>query len=313
MTWIDSVNRMLEYSSLPQSKKIKNKLDLATVIDSLRGWLDSEITEYTEGSYEGVSRRIVWGFPDGWALTVGYNKVFTLVHLEKEITQSEPLILPSGYDKNKCLFVHSINGWSFFDVLTNQDLIDFIDGLSEIHGTPKLCLPWESWIEQTTDDEDYVSYWEDKENLPTRKAFYDLMVFISEGKLQTTVKWEVEISYSDDFLSEYCDYSRFMRLTSELEESGEWLVILDEHCSACASGTRKWAIENNPSLADKPEFLTWGQNSQDTWLPDGTFWAEVWMEDFEDEKKIKTLANKHGFYFDIPETEDDAEGAITFE
>lgn len=312
MSWFESVNRMVEYSGMPQSKKIKNELHLATVIDALRGWLESEITEYTEGSYEGVSRRMVWVFPDNWAVTVGY-KTFTLVHLDKEITSSEPLILPASYQAKDTFFLHAINGWSLHKSLTNQELIDFIDGLTEIHGIPNLCLPWDTWINQTVDDDEYVSYWDDKEQLPVRQGFYNLMVLINDSKLQSLVKWEIIICEDDDFMSEYSDYSRFTRLTSELEESGRWMVILDEHCAACSSGTRKYMIEENPALANAPEFLTWGQNSQDTWMPDGTFWAEVWIDGFEAEKEVKILANKHGFFFEIPENEDEAEGTISFD
>lgn len=310
--WVESVNKVKKYLESPQSQREANKVDALTLVSALRGWLNSEVTEYTEGSYEGVSRRLVWVYPDGYSLTSGSNDVLALTHMNMLLDGSENVI-PKSLNPKSWNFNKNINGWSHPEIVTDEELLKIVETITNVHGVPKLVLPWESWAEQTTDDEDYLTYWEDhEEKLPIREAFYNLMVIVQSGKIKTISPWETLTVASDDYLSEHCDYTRFFNLVNTLEESGEWLVIIDEHCAACSTGTRKYMIEENPKLANAPEFLTWGQNSQDTWLPDGSFWAEVWIDSFEDEKKIKTLANQHGFDIEIPDNEDNAEGAITF-
>lgn len=315
MDWIQAVDTLVKYSGASQSQKAKLKEPTPqTFVTAFRGWLDTEVTEYTEGAYEAVSRRIVWLYPDGYSLTVGSEETFVLSNIDKEMQPNFKNPIPKGYNTKDWTFSKHINGWSNHKNIDDKALTQFINDLSNLHGAPKMILPWESWIEQTTDDDEYLSYWEDKdESLVIRKAFYDLMCMLNNDKLSNLSPWKVIICEGDAYFSEYSDYSRFVELTSALEETGEWMVVLDEHCAACMSGTRKWMVEENPKLATAPEFVTWGQNSQTAWLPDGTFYADVWIDDFESEKFVKNLANQFGFNFEIPATEEDATGSITFD
>lgn len=66
-------------------------------------------------------------------------------------------------------------------------------------------------------------------------------------------------------------------------------------------------------MVDAPEFLTWGQNSQGSYLPDGSICVEVYVDEFKDEKYLAELANKYGFNVPIPENEENSAGYILYE
>lgn len=311
MDWINAAKKVIEYSGYPQTKKLKYSLDILVSFEALTGWLESPLTEYTEGSYEGVSRRVVWAFPDDWMLTLGSNILPTLTRLNHELRDNDK---PSNIAFKNWVFKHEANGWHSVNHLEASDILSVIQELSNAHGVPKVYLPWEHYLQNAVDEgEDFYSYWEnDEEKTKLYKTFYDFSIMFNSGKISNVFPWEVEIVQDEDFISEYSNYNKFQRLVSALEDTGKWLVIIDEHCAACASGTRKFFVESHPELSEAPEFLTWGQNSQDSWLPDGSFWAEVWIDKWEDEKFVKTLANTFGFDFVVPQSQDEAEGAITF-
>lgn len=313
--WVESFNKFKEYINLPQSKKVNSSLPAADFVEGLTGWLHTEITEYTEGSSEGVSRRAVWVFDDRWILTLGTDINLTIAGLHDKVDDSLISGLFDSLDDSEWVYNYNVNGWGYTEPLEYENLIWLIEEMSKILGTPKLFLPWEYRIDNAVDEgEDFYSYWdEDDEKHELYKSFYELMVLLSEGKIDKVSPWNIVLVGEDDCMSDYCVYSRFFEVVDELQKSGEWLVIIDEHCAACSRGSRESEIANNPNLKDAPEFMTWGQNSQHSYLPDGQMWAEVMLDDYVWGLKLIRIANKHGFNMDVPQNEDDYAGAVTFE
>lgn len=314
-SWVEDFQVLKNYAELSQAGKLKNTLTVETFIHGLAGWLDTSIAEYTEGAWEAVSRRAVWVYPNELMLTIGTSITPTLSYLNVETHADDKAPLPSTESRKNWSWVYNINGWASDKNFTVEELAILVDRLTQLYGEPKLCLPWVYKVEGAVDEgEDYYSYWdtEDEEHV-LYKSFYELAVLIAEDKIGKISPWVLEITDEDGYMSEYSKYSKFRNLVNELEESGEWLVILDEHCAACASGTRTSYYDSDPTWKSKPEFMTWGQNSQDSWLPNGEIYADVWLEEFRHGVDLMQKANKHGFNFEIPSNEDDYTGSVVFE
>lgn len=313
--WVESFVKLKSFSEASQAVKVKTPLSDADFVEGLTGWLDTDITEYTEGASEAVSRRAVWVFDDRWIVTVGSELNIVIASLHDKVNPDMKVPLVEDFDETEWVYDEAINGWSYTEPLEYENLIYILNELSTVHGVPKLVLPWEYWIEQTVDQgEEYYSYWDDdEEKLNLRKAFYELMVMLSEGKIVSVSPWETVIVYEDDFMSDYCRYSMFDRMVSELYDSGEWMVILDEHCASCSRGSRESFYSQDEKWRTAPEFMTWGQNSQHSYLPDGRMWTEVYVEDYVWGLKLIRIANKHGFNLPVPENQDEYSSELTFE
>lgn len=311
MEWYESVDK-LEQTVKEIAAGNSPKLKLVSVLEALTGWINTEMCEYTEGAYEALGRRVVWVFPNEYTLTLGTDITLLISHVNKEL-EASPLPFPESMDEAMWDFNPSANGWSRKENLEFANIIEFVGNISEeVGGLPKLavCLNWR--LENASGEADYLD-----EDDYLGQALVKLANITEDEDmmkaLQSLLPWELEIAEETDYLSYYCDYSRFERFTSFLEETGKWMVILDEHCAACASGTRKSLVSENSALKDAPQFLTWGQNSQGTYMPDGTFWAEVYVEEEEDERFLKRNARKFGI--ELGEWEGDKfeyEGAVTF-
>lgn len=310
MEWKAAVEALANKANAKtQSKKLK-PLDLPVTLTALTGWLESSITEYTEGASEAFSRRIAFLFNNDYILTIGTGITPTIARLSEEIPATFPLPFESMLPENWEYF-YGVNGWRRKENLSNEDLANFLVMLSEETGeNPTLILPFEWKMEILEED----PWWdEDDEDYPTWVTL--LSLFTEENRQQTADAMGLSFIVCDDteYMSDYCDYSRFVRFTDALEEKG-WFVNLDEHCAACSSGTRKWWRESNPENAEAPEFLTWGQNTQSSHLPDGTFWAEVYCDDPEHETFLRKLADEYGLQLDQEVTDEDYEpvGSVTF-
>lgn len=317
MTWIDSVEKFLALNGkAKQSQKLKHKVDNSVIVEALIGWLNTEITEYTEGSYEAVARRAVWVFPNGYMLTVGTSINPTIAKIETPVSADDAVPFEC-MDESKWYYEKSVNGWTRIEGLEPKDLSEFISLLTEEVGKPYLGLPWRNTVDNIADG-NYELEWfaepEDEKYELYKSQIELLNIFtVEDSSILKNIPWEVKLGYEDDFMSEYCDYYRFGRLASFLEETGEWIVILDEHCGACSSGTRKSIVESNPKLEGKPEFLTWGQNSQYMYLPNGQISVVVSLYEDSEEKYIKQKA--HDFGLDVGAWEEpdfEASGDVVF-
>jgi hypothetical protein len=309
MEWKQAVDLLAsKVNAKTQSEKMQN-LDSPVILNALTGWLDTTITEYTEGASQAFGRRVVFLFNNDYTLTIGTGITPTIAHLNEEIPYDFPLPFESMLEENWD-YSYRINGWSRKEKLSHEDLANFLLMLSEETGEdPTLILPFEWKLEILEED----PWWdEDDEDYPTWIKLLELFTDENKQKTADTIGLSFIVCDDTEYMSEYCEYSRFERLTEKLEEEG-WFVNLDEHCAACSSGTRKWWQEENAENPYAPEFMTWGQNTQTSHLPDGTFWTEVYMDDEEHEKSLKKLAADFGLDVGAwQEGEFEAEGSVIF-
>lgn len=314
MSWIKSVDALAK-GRVSQASRLRG----FNAVSALTGWHESVVAEYTEGSGEAVARRTVWVFPNGFSLTLGTSIKPSIACLDAEIFEDAGSVLPfECMDENNWLWNYGLNGWQRLNDFSVAEAAEFIECLTAEAGVPFLGLPWQHVLDMIEDDcyqlEDLAE--PGSENFEVYRAYIELMNCFMRSRIEGTQKlipWEIRLGYEDDFLSPYCDYVKFMQFASYLSDEAGWSVILDEHCAACASGTRKAFAENNPDGMDKPEFLTWGQNSQFMYLPDGNISVLVNLYDEDEERFIKQHASDFGF--DLGEWEDpgfEAEGELQF-
>ena len=290
MEWKQAVDAV--YSEVKSSKSDNLQyLDSQIILMALTGWLNTTLTAHTDGAGEAFSRRVVFLFNNDYTLTLGTGIRPTIARLSEEITGDLPIpfngMLTGSWDYSR-----AVNGWRRSEDLSNEDLEKLLHMLGEETGeSPTLILPIESKLE-ILDEEPWWD--EDDDYYPTWIRFLELF---NEGNLQKTVDTlDLDTIVCDDteYMSEFCDYSRFLRLTDKLEEDG-WFVNLDSHCAACSHGDREWWEKSNPDKTSAPTFQTNGQNSDISHLPDGTFWAILY--DVEEERFLKKLA--HDFGLDV--------------
>lgn len=314
MSWVEAVDRTeAAVKEIVAGKK--PVLPLPVLVEALTGWLDSDLCEYTEGSYEALARRVVWKFSNEYIVTIGTDITITISHLSEEFTDASPMPFPESIEPSNWTFNARANGWERSENLTTEELIEFLQNLADEAGEqPEMLLPLEYKFEDVESLEDMAENYDDND---TWAAMAKLAKIFNDDEelavLQSLSPWNIELIGEEDFMSYYCDWYKFSRFVGFLQDTGKWIVVLDEHCAACSRGSVESEVSANPALKDAPVFMTWGQNSQGAYLPNGTMWAEVYMNEEEDERFIKRHARKFGL--DVGEWEGDkfeAEGSVTF-
>lgn len=284
-------------------------------IHAVTGWLTTELAEYTEGSYEAISRRVIWLFDEKWAIVYGSYFPLTVTHMDEEVTSetTPPIELP-GWSYRK----HA-NGWQHHlenSDISEKDILHLIDALSKILGEPKLVLPWGyCWADNIAEEElDEYLEWGAEGSEELRTAMHALATSVGEpGSLAEVSPWELEKTDEAEWMPEFCDWSRFQRVTSAIEERKLMILNLDEHCAACGSNVYEWAVKDDPEMEGKRIFLTWGQNSQGTYLGDGSIYLEVYLDDEGDERAVKQIAADEGLDDQINEEDWEPSGAWYYE
>lgn len=295
--------------------------DKTVTAAALTGWLGTPITDYTEGMWEAVCRRTSWLFPDGWVFNVGTGFMPSLTHLTDKLDKDTTFPMPDFFNKEGWSFQPHINGWCWEEaegtILNATTLANLVDTFTVILGEPKIVLPWyysfgESLYEQG--EEHYEMFADDYENVNPHQKFFEMMEILKpiidnggEG-----LPWEVIFDSETSGLSKHSDFNKFLLLVEKIEEGNIMIVDLDQHCAGCSSGVTEWAVKNNPALEGKPVFRTWGQNSQMSWLGDGTVWLEdVYVDDSAVEKRIKFLAEEVGIHTGIYEDDWEPSGEFS--
>jgi hypothetical protein len=310
MEWTKAVESLARKATAKTQSAKMIPLDLETTLNAIIGWLDTTVTEYTEGGHEAMGRRIAFLYPNNYTLTIGRDIQPTIANLEEEIKHDTPLPFESMLVEN-WNYNHKVNGWERNNQLKLDELAQFIVMLAEEAGEPTLILPFEQKLYMLEDE----PWWEEDDE--DYNTFAKLLNLFSEETRQATA-YAMGISFivcdDSEYMSEYCEYQRFLNMARVLEEEHGWFVNLDEHCAACSSGTRKYWMEENPDKPDAPELMTWGQNSQGTYLPNGTMWAEVYMDNEEHEYFLRKIADEYGVLTDADIEDEDYEptGSVIF-
>lgn len=310
MEWNEAVEKLTKRANAIKSDDSLEPVDLAVSLNAITGWLNTSVTEYTEGSYEAMGRRIAFLYPNNYTLTIGTDIKPTIAHLEDEVKYDAPLPFESMLEEN-WLHNYKVNGWERKEDLTLEELEHFVLLLAAEVGEPTLILPLEQRLYMIEDE----PWWdEDDEDYNTFAKLLEL--FAEENREATANAMGISFIVCDDsdYMSDYCEWRRFQRMAAALEDEHGWFVNLDEHCAACSSGTRKYWIEEHPDTPDAPELMTWGQNSQSAYLPNGTMWAEVYMDNEEHENFLRKIAAEYGIVTDADIDEEGYEptGSVMF-
>jgi hypothetical protein len=270
-------------------------------VDAITHWLGTQIAESTEGMYEAVSRRVVWIFPDNYALAVGTNFNPVFYHLTEELTEISSSPLPQGLQKGWHFYSKS-NGWGKIDnggvFPTAESILNLVELFTKTHGEPRVILPWgyiwtDSIVEQS-DEDDWNTDEDQPEEEDIQETMFHLATATTDGSLIGTSPWELEVTDEVEGLSYYSDFSKFQRFIKKISESKLAILDLDQHCAGCTPGTYENAVKDDPELEGKAIFRTWGQNSENMWLGDGSICVEAWIDDAEIEKQLMRVAEEVG-------------------
>jgi hypothetical protein len=271
------------------------------------GWLESEITEETEGSLAAISRRVTFLFDSGHLVTLGTSIPITVSHLSNRLTEED---LPPSLSKLnlKWNYKLSANGFGLEGTSSESapEAAKVLAALEEEFGTPILLLPWEDYLsdleDNDSDDEEFEGIYGDEE---LEIAFYKLLKLVLEFvgsvgiELTEIIRWPITICSPTHAMPHYSSYSKFDRFIEEMERDGKFRIVLEEHCAACFHGTNEQLIKENPELENAPVFITWGQHSENSYKADGEIYTGD--QDYEEDwpmEYIKKLAKKHGLECD---------------
>lgn len=225
---------------------------------------------------EALSYRVVFIFPDTSLLTISpENEIWLQVGNSSSVKPDERWIPKSPHGEFKL-------------AQTNETPASVLKSEIEQRGKPKLVLPWEDWDQV----EDQMRQSEEEGIDLLIESFYNQI--LNGG---SDCPWEsCEFTYGEDCLPKDCDYARFESMVSDLEEEN-WIVIWDECCGVCAGGNISSERESDPSKADSPSFVIYGQNAELYFYPDGSIKNYMFSVDDKGEGLELELAAKYGFTY----------------
>lgn len=250
------------------SESERLRLDLLLSFSSLR----REVT----GCWmvrEALSFRVVFLFEDRSILTVSADGQ---VWLEEKTSDS----------KSSNYWTWGVRRGVYVPSEPVENLSDFVINVIHERGKPKLILPWEDWdrvSDQFTDSED-------EDQVALCKKFELEIVDFGDNEIWS----ECEFTYGEDCLPSDCDYVDFEALVDDLEEEN-WIVVWDECCGSCASGSIRDARESEPDKAESPAFVIFGQNADNYFYSDGSIHDYMFGSDELGKGREIELAQIHGF------------------
>jgi hypothetical protein len=275
LEWKQAVEYLSSAVETPQSNW--RNLDYPVVLNALTGWLNSSITEVkgvAESAYEASRRRVVFLFNNDYTLTLGTGITPTIARMSKQVTGDQPLpfegMLAENWD-----YVRAVNGWRRRENLSNEDLDNFLLRLSEEVGEfPTLILPLICILDNLEENLKYASAIEalgpagndKKKQDEDNESWIRFLNLFSEEKMQKTIDTlGLDLILCDDYeyMSEHCDYSRFLNLLGNLDGGERIHKSIDS-------------------------FFDSGH------LPDGTFFCAVYDLDPEEEILFNKLASECG-------------------
>lgn len=288
-------------------------------VHAITHWLTTEIADSTEGMGEAISRRVVWLFPDDYAVAVGANFSPAFYHLSKKLSKDSRIPLPQSKSKN-WRFSRQTNGWTY-SALGNgcpkpEDTVALVDMFTAMHGEPTLLLPWAyHWAEGITDQgEDFYDWNADEDEENIREVMFELATAVVDEVVAEASPWECVLGGEDEGLSYHSDFSKFQRFIDRVSNEKIAILDIDQHCAACSSGTYEDAVASDPELEGKEVFRTWGQNSEGNWLGDGSVYMESgYIDNPEFEKRLKQVAEEEGLDMGLSDRNWEPTGNLFYE
>ena len=305
---VEKIVTMLE-NNVEQPHTVEHQMDVMTFFNELLFYMNEIWDEKYEHSDYCLGKRVVFLFPNDWMLTLPNDAPAVISHHTEEIFEDTPMfktIMGDLFDPEQWEYKKAINGWQRANFQAFEDepseLYTILTRLTVLWGQPKLIIPLLDHIERLTDDYDYYLEEIEKEEMEegetetvkAKKFLLQVFKMLKEETLQKLIPWETSTEFGSSYIPNWSAAGRIYAMTSELEDTKEWFVALDEHCGSCLSGTRKWFTEEYPELTEYNEFVTWGQSSEEEWFPNGSTRVTVYL--YEDAlKKLTPYLIKYGF------------------
>jgi hypothetical protein len=267
LEWKQAVDALSSEVHASKADK-RGNLNPSIILNALTGWLNSSLTEdrnMAVSAYEAFSRRVAFLFSNNYILTVGTGITPTIARLSKEITGDQPLPFEGMLEENWNFF-RPVNGWRRNENLSNEDLGKLVLSLSDETEPPILILPFEDKL-YILPFEDKLYEREDKEQYHTWLKLLELFTEENQQKTADTMGISLIVCGDDEYMSEHCDWSRLIRLTTKLEKSEDLSQVKDQ-----------WFASFNDSHH----------------LPDGTFTAVVYDLYPDEQRSFKKLASECG-------------------
>lgn len=193
------------------------------------------------------------------------------------------------------------------------------DAISK-YGLPRLVLPWEflaagEWVEslvplfeQAPDlestlasaaDISYITEALEEIDAETDgdAAFIALVAAVIVGGVRVPQEWgsaPAVLSAGDKNIPPNSPLARFYRFMNAMEERGDWVIVWDECCRMCFTGTYQMLLANQGLEDGAPALILYGQNAQMYWRPDGTLRYEFYLANHEEAKVVAIEAVKAG-------------------
>jgi hypothetical protein len=246
--------------------KIKKILELNTEIyTKLNCWAVNE----------ALGRRIVIEFSDKSVMSIGGDGIVTLRLYQQSLSITDPVWKTT---RLKDLYTANLGR---VDELTNLIFYE-----AKERGKFWIHISWLETLEQINEDEDS----------------FDGDLYSLSNQVGKIVEESIKHDYingiasmdEESFLHENCDYFNFETLTEELE-SRNWIVIWNECCGACSGASIREAIEENPTKANSPSFVIFGQNCENIFHSDGSISNYIFTLDEKGAGLEIVLAEKLGF------------------
>ena len=287
----------------------------AEFIELISSWMYTDVAMSTEGMYEPTCRRVVFNFPNDFALVIGTGFPLTLIHMTEEVSElTLSTLLPKALSKQWIIRPYA-NGWTLGKDYTQEIAPDFdevaewVELLASFFGEPQLSLPWgDAWydmpiLEGTDFYEFYEEYLEEGELNAWRLLFY-VASSIDSGELQEASPWKLEMVESWDMMPFHCDLKRYLRALDAVEAAKLMIIDVDQHCASCAVGVYEDAVKKDPDLEGKYIFSTNGQNTELSFLGDGYIFIEESLPDGAPERELKQFFENEGLPFGLSENPD---------
>jgi hypothetical protein len=250
------------------SNKEEQRLELLLSFNTLR----REVTSCWMVR-EALSFRVAMLFADGSILTVSSDGQIWL-----EEKTAEPKVSDTwAWGVRRGVYVPSE---------PVKNVRDFVITIMQERGKPKIILPWGDWDSVS----DKFSQSEEEEYADLCKKFEEEVINFEDSDLWS----DCEFTYGEDCLPTDCDYVNFEAFVEELEEKN-WIVVWDECCGPCASGSIRASRESEPEKAESPAFVIFGQTADNYFSPDGSITNYICTQDELGKGQEIELAQVHGF------------------
>jgi hypothetical protein len=228
------------------------------LVEALTQWIQLVVPEegwfYSTPMLEAVSKRTCWLFPNDLLLVVSRAPVpVTLVSLSEVVSRGTSAPVNPKLQKEWYLDPLA-NGWghALSPLPRASKISSLVSMLTQIHGKPKLILPWaETWAEIVEEDDD----------APEFTAAHKMFEAAIGGSVAKQSPWEVEFAPADAYFPATCTYKKFVSLLEQIEARNIAIVVRDAWNDDTAEQVEH-VRSKNPTLAHLPVvlvFCNWGE------------------------------------------------------